>query len=202
MGQNDETEYRKIIGKSLVFGVVPFQQNTELVWTGSDNHTATRPQEQVRTLGGCRSQLNSNYRHNNNCVPLLELGEQLKERECGERWRRGRGEGGGCDLISKWLYLDYWLFNVYQIAFPPHCAQLMFDLHDEQMISFSWNRSSKTLQRELWPDAVDLAVWETGPRRLPHVSPKRGAPHGSRKGSRKVKSMGNDISPAIYLRFC
>lgn len=36
----------------------------------------------------------------------------------------------------------------------------MFDLHDEQMISFSWNRSSKTLQRKLWRDAVDLAAWE------------------------------------------
>lgn len=40
-------------------------------------------------------------------------------------------------LISNLLYLDLWLGQVCPIAFPNHCILSVFDLHDEQMISFS-----------------------------------------------------------------
>lgn len=61
-------------------------------------------------------------------------------------------------IISNLLYLDLWLGQVCPIAFPNHCILSVFDLHDEQMISFSWNRSGGTLWHELQPDAVDLTV--------------------------------------------
>lgn len=46
-------------------------------------------------------------------------------------------EGIGTVLISDLLYLDRWLGRVCPIAFPNHCILSVFDLHDEQMISFS-----------------------------------------------------------------
>lgn len=104
------------------------------------------------------SLLSSNYKHDNNFPVLLELQWGHKSWEEVQGWAIRRR--GGTFLIWKLLYLDYWLFKHYQIAFPDHCIRCMFDLHDEQMISFSWNRSSKTLQRKLWRDAVDLAAWE------------------------------------------
>lgn len=106
------------------------------------------------------NQLSSNYKQDNNFASMLELWGGYKSWQESWRWEWYRGGEEGAFLISKLLYLDYWLFKVYQIAFPNHCTLRMFDLHDEQMISFSWNHSSKTLQHELWRDAVDLAVWE------------------------------------------
>lgn len=66
--------------------------------------------------------------------------------------------GIGTILISDLLYLDWGLGQVCPIAFPNHCILSVFDLHDEQMISFSWNRWGGTLRHEPQPDAVDLTV--------------------------------------------
>jgi len=108
-----------------------------------------------------RSQLSSNCKQDNISL-LLELWGGYKSLQGGWRWGwlggRAWGTGGAIfnlEIITSGLPTLQALSD----CFPNHCTMRVFDLHDEQMISFSWNRSSKTLQHELWRDAVDLAVW-------------------------------------------
>lgn len=49
--------------------------------------------------------------------------------------------------------------------------------------------------------AVDLVVWAAADPSVCCTPASSRRPHGSWSGSGRVKSMGNDISPAIYLRF-
>lgn len=121
---------------------------------------------------------------------LLELWGGYKTWELRMRMiRRWRREGGTFNLEI----IISGLVNLYQIAFPNHCTLSMFDLHDEHMISFSWNRSSKTLEHELWLDTVDLAVWEAAGPSVYHTLAWAGAHMGVGRGQ-----VGSSLWVMIY----